>query len=102
MGRMRLSIILGHPRSGSFCHAIAATAGAAMTDLGHETVLHDLYAEAFDPIVRPGEFAGGLPDDPLVRLYCQELANADGLVVVHPNWWGGPPAILKGWIDRVV
>ena len=31
----------------------------------------------------------------------QELENADGIVIVHPNWWGMPPAVLKGWIDRV-
>ena len=31
----------------------------------------------------------------------EELASADGIVVIHPNWWGQPPAILKGWIDRV-
>ena len=43
-----------------------------------------------------------MSDDPLVEQHCAELTRADGLIVVHPNWWGYPPAILKGWIDRVI
>ncbi len=34
--------------------------------------------------------------------HCREISQADGLVIVHPNWWGQPPAILKGWVDRVL
>jgi putative NADPH-quinone reductase len=46
--------------------------------------------------------AKGLPtDDPAVQAHIARLVAADALVVVHPNWWGGPPALLKGWIDRV-
>ena len=41
-----------------------------------------------------------LPPD--IAIHCEEIAAADGIVVVHPNWWGQPPAILKGWIDRVI
>jgi NAD(P)H dehydrogenase (quinone) len=41
-----------------------------------------------------------LPDS--VARHCQEIASADGIVIVHPNWWGQPPAILKGWVDRVL
>jgi len=37
-----------------------------------------------------------------VKRYCEEASAADGFVIVHPNWWGQPPAILKGWIDRVL
>jgi putative NADPH-quinone reductase len=37
-----------------------------------------------------------------VARHCDDLAAAEGIVVVHPNWWGQPPAILKGWIDRVI
>ena len=39
---------------------------------------------------------------PPIRQHCDEIAEADGIVVVHPNWWGQPPAMLKGWIDRVL
>lgn len=37
-----------------------------------------------------------------MKRYCEEASAADGFVIVHPNWWGQPPAILKGWIDRVL
>jgi len=36
------------------------------------------------------------------RKHCDEIALADGIVIVHPNWWGQPPAILKGWVDCVI
>ena len=31
-----------------------------------------------------------------------EISVADGVVIIHPNWWGQSPAILKGWVDRVI
>jgi len=37
-----------------------------------------------------------------IALHCREIATADGIVFVHPDWWGMPPAILKGWIDRIL
>ena len=37
-----------------------------------------------------------------IKKHCEEIAAADGIVIVHPNWWGQPPAILKGWVDRVI
>ena len=39
---------------------------------------------------------------PSIRQHCDEIAGAGGIVFIHPNWWGQPPAILKGWIDRVL
>ncbi len=39
---------------------------------------------------------------PISVKHCAEISEADGIVIVHPNWWGQPPAILKGWVDRVV
>jgi putative NADPH-quinone reductase len=36
-----------------------------------------------------------------VQAHCGEIARAEGIIIVHPNWWGQPPAIMKGWIDRV-
>lgn len=38
----------------------------------------------------------------MIRRHCDEIAGADGIVIIHPNWWGQPPAILKGWVDRVL
>ena len=98
---MQLSIILAHPNRDSFNHAIAETALAVLQENGHSGVLHDLYAEQFDPLL-PGD---EIPDEATLpselAAYCREIATADGLIIVHPNWWGQPPAILKGWVDRV-
>ena len=48
------------------------------------------------------ELRGEPSRDHLVERHCQELTEAQGIVVVHPNWWGQAPAILKGWLDRVL
>jgi putative NADPH-quinone reductase len=37
-----------------------------------------------------------------IAKHCREIAGAAGIVIVHPNWWGQPPAILKGWVDRII
>jgi putative NADPH-quinone reductase len=64
-------------------------------------VLRDLYRERFDPLVGAAEARGEPCDDPLVCAHIALLRASLALVVVHPNWWGAPPAIAKGWIDRV-
>ena len=99
---MRVSVILGHPRRGSFNHAIAETAIQTLQANSHTVRYHDLYAEGFEPAVPAAEMAKGATLAPTIRQHCDEIAGADGIVVVHPNWWGQPPAILKGWIDRVL
>ena len=99
---MNISLILGHPRPDSFCHAIAATAVTTLRTNGHVVAFHDLYAEGFHPLVTAEESRTRVSDDPLVEQHCADLTRAEGLIVVHPNWWGYPPAILKGWIDRVI
>jgi len=99
---MKITIILAHPRKGSFNHAIAETAAAALRESGHTVTLHDLYAEGFDPVLPGGEILRDAPlPEPIAR-HCDGIAAADGLIVIHPDWWGMPPAILKGWIDRVL
>jgi putative NADPH-quinone reductase len=99
---MNISIILAHPSPGSFNHAIAEQATAALTANGHRVSFHDLYAEGFDPVLPAAEIPSraDIPED--IAEHCSEIAAADGIVVVHPNWWGQPPAILKGWVDRVI
>lgn len=99
---MQISVILAHPRPGSFNHAIADEVVAVLRDSGHTITLHDLYQEWFDPVLPSGE----IPRDSVlpveITCHCREIAAADGIVFVHPDWWGMPPAILKGWIDRVL
>ncbi len=99
---MQVSVILAHPDPGSFNHAIAATAAQELARLRHAVLFHDLYAEGFDPILPAGEIPkdASLPEG--IRVHCREIAAAEGIVIVHPDWWGQPPAILKGWVDRVL
>jgi NAD(P)H dehydrogenase (quinone) len=99
---MRISVILAHPTPGSFNHAIAEAAIGALNGNGHEVNFHDLYAEKFDPILPSSEIARAAELDATLAAHCAEIAAADGIVIVHPNWWGQPPAILKGWVDRVL
>jgi len=99
---MQVSVILAHPSRQSFNHAIAQAAAAELVRNGHQVSFHDLYAEKFDPLLFAEEFPKGaaLPQD--IERHCREISGADGIVIVHPNWWGQPPAILKGWVDRVI
>jgi NAD(P)H dehydrogenase (quinone) len=99
---MNILVILGHPDPRSFSHALADAVCQAMRADGQRVVFHDLHAEGFDPALPSAEISkdGLLP--PVIRQHCDELAAADGIVIVHPNWWGQPPAVLKGWIDRVI
>jgi len=99
---MKISVILAHPDTESFNHAIAAAAVEALDQNGHAVYLHDLYEEQFDPILPTEEIPEDAPLPPEVERHCAEISEADGIIVIHPNWWGQPPAILKGWVDRVI
>lgn len=98
---MQILVVLGHPDPGSFNHAIAMTVCEQLKMMGHRVWFHDLCAEAFDPLLPREEIPenGYVPD--VIQAHCDALQSADGIVIVHPNWWGQPPAILKGWVDRV-
>jgi len=99
---MNISIILAHPNPGSFNHAIAATAADTLRANGHEILLHDLCQEQFPPLLPAAELQKNAKLDPVIARHGEEIVAADGIIIVHPNWWGMPPAILKGWIDRVL
>ena len=98
---MKVSVILAHPKKGSFNHAVANAVVNEIVANGHTVFFHDLYEEKFDPILPTAEIARDafLPSD--IQAHCREISQVDGIVIIHPNWWGQPPAILKGWIDRV-
>ena len=99
---LKISLILAHPNPASFNHAIARAARQTLQHHGHQVYWHDLYAEGFDPLLSGEELDREAPLPEFLQGHCRELSQADGLVIVHPNWWGQPPAILKGWIDRVL
>lgn len=100
---MKHAIILAHPEAGSFNASVAKAYAAAVAELGHTTVLRDLYAIGFDPCLKAGE----RPDKPGeavavdVARERELLSDADVFTLVYPVWFGGPPAILKGYIERV-
>ncbi|MGO4261550.1 NAD(P)H-dependent oxidoreductase [Lysobacter sp. TAB13] len=98
---MLASIIVANPSPTSLSHAMAQAAQDAMTGHGYRVAFHDLYAEGFNPVQPTGESGNVASTDPLVEQHCAQLAQADLIAIFHPNWWGQPPAILKGWIDRV-
>ena len=98
---MKILLILGHPDPDSLNHAIAHAVRDDLRSVGHEVVFHDLCEEGFSPMLTSEEIPESATIHPVLEAHCEELASADGIVIVHPNWWGQPPAILKGWIDRV-
>ncbi len=99
---MKVSVILAHPNKKSFNHAIAVTALETLKQNGHIVSFHDLYEEKFDPILQTEEIARNAALPAIIEQHCKQISEADGIVIVHPNWWGQPPAILKGWVDRVI
>lgn len=99
---MNILLILAHPDKKSFNHAIANECKKKLVENGHSVIFHDLYDEGFDPLITSEEIPknGKIPN--LVKKHCKDLTQSDGIIIVHPNWWGQPPAILKGWIDRII
>jgi len=98
---MKAMIVVGHPAPASFNHALADRIAVIWRAANIDVAFHDLAAEGFDPRLTMDE-AQGLPSvDPLVRSHITTLRQSDLLAIVHPNYWGAPPAIMKGWIDRV-
>ena len=99
---MKASVILAHPYEKSFNHAIYNRIIAVLDGSGAGVFSHDLYKEEFNPVMTVGELGKDPSADPMVLQYADELMQSDLLFFIHPNWWGQPPAILKGWVDRVI
>ena len=99
---MNISVIIAHPGKRSFNHAIAQAAVEQLEHDGHAVSFHDLYEEHFDPLLTSEEILNGAVVPEMIAKQSREIANAEGIVIIHPNWWGQPPAILKGWVDRVL
>ena len=99
---MQASVILAHPDPTSFNHAIAKKVVATLADAAVEVSFHDLCGEQFDPLLPSEEIPRDvvLPDP--IETHCREIRAADLIIIIHPNWWGQPPAILKGWVDRII
>ncbi|MBA3325758.1 MAG: NAD(P)H-dependent oxidoreductase [Rhodobacteraceae bacterium] len=102
---MRLLLVFAHPCPDSFGAALSRVAAETLTEAGHELRLRDLYAEGFDPVIREQEwrdyFANPEASAVAHAAHLADLRWAEGLVLVYPTWWYGPPAMLKGWFERV-
>lgn len=116
---MRVLIVHAHHEPSSFNGAMTREAVAALTGSGHEVVVSDLYAMAFDPVSdrrnftrvtdatrlrqQTEEAAASAGDGfvPELQAEMDKLAWCEVLIFQFPIWWLGLPAILKGWVDRV-
>nr|WP_320133388.1 NAD(P)H-dependent oxidoreductase [uncultured Holophaga sp.] len=104
---MNVLVVLAHPEPTSFTQEVGRVFLEGLLEAGHTFEVADLYAEAFDPILKPAQFAletamdsaAKRPGD--IRAEQARLARAEGLVFIYPFWWSDVPAILKGWFDRV-
>lgn len=102
----RALVILAHPCADSFGAALAAAAVAGLREGGAHVDLLDLYALDFRAVMSPEERRIYMSDspilDPMITEHARLLSTAQILVFVYPTWWSGPPAILKGWMERVM
>lgn len=100
---MKHAIILAHPKPDSFCASIARTARETLLALGQEVAPRDLYAMGFDPCLKADEIPTpeGVQARPDVLAERDVIKDVDSLIFVYPFWFNAPPAILKGYVDRV-
>jgi NAD(P)H dehydrogenase (quinone) len=103
---VRAAVILAHPNPDSFSHVLAQRAHAGLLAAGHEATLVDLYVLGFAAAMSAAEreaYHGETPIlDPQVQAQVDLITGIDTLVFVYPTWWSGLPAILKGWLERVM
>jgi len=99
---MNVSVILAHPDPASFNHALAKSVVDQLIKSCIKVNFHDLYLEQFPSELPAREISKNIILPAVIQLHCDEIAQADGIIIIHPNWWGQPPAILKGWVDRVM
>lgn len=102
---MNILVIYAHPYNQSFNHAIKETIVMSANSTGNLVEVRDLYALDFDPVLRAEELAnsfnsGAALED--VAIEQNYIRWADMVVFVYPLWWAGMPAILRGYLDRVL
>jgi len=100
---MRHALILAHPRRASFTGAVMDAYRQAVEALGHETEIRDLYAMGFDPCLKASEIPGA-PDYAVgadVLAERAQIGGCDVFALFYPLWLNAPPAMLKGYLDRV-
>jgi NAD(P)H dehydrogenase (quinone) len=105
-GSLRYLVVFAHPDPESFSSALCAAAVEGLRSAGHHVDVIDLYAEDFDPRMSFDERVAYETPTPILSAqvvrYAELVRQAEGLVFVYPTWWWGLPAVLKGWLDRVM
>jgi len=96
----RALVVLCHPNRSGFNQAVAQAAVKAL-EAKHTVDFVDLYQEEFDPVLPGPELPRKFTFDETTQRFSKLVTEASLYVFVHPDWWGGPPALLKGFIDRV-
>lgn len=103
---MRVVVVFANPDPDSFTHAIASTATAALSKAGHQVTVLDLYGEGFRVAMSKGEWLAYHGDrpllDPMTERHADIAKQAEAFVFVYPTWWSTMPAVLKGWLERVL
>jgi len=93
------AVVACHPDEKSFTLAVANRYAEAVRKHGHEAIVRDLYRMKFNPVLGSRERKGYPAKD--VTNEWGTLGKVDVFVLVYPIWFGTPPAMLKGYIDRV-
>ena len=100
---MKVYIIYTHPNPKSFNHAILESFTKGLAEAGHSFEISDLYADNFKADLEVKDLeqfhAGKMPED--IKFYQDKISASDAMVFIYPVWWISPPALLKGWLDRV-
>ncbi|MDG5471297.1 NAD(P)H-dependent oxidoreductase [Jeotgalibacillus sp. ET6] len=100
---MNVLIIYSHPNHQSLNFAILEQVEKGLTEANHKVNVIDLYEEEFQSslIFNKEKRRRDLNRDPETEKYREMIAQSDQLIFIYPIWWSMPPAILKGFIDRV-
>ncbi|WP_446830845.1 NAD(P)H-dependent oxidoreductase [Candidatus Foliamicus sp.] len=101
---MKVLVVFAHPRENSFNTQIKDEFVMTVESLGHEVRVRDLYRQKFDPVASPEDLAAGgtsnYKED--VRTEQEHILWSDVITFIYPIWWISFPAILKGYVDRVL
>jgi NAD(P)H dehydrogenase (quinone) len=101
---MRVLVLFAHPLETSFVAALHMRIVETLRMVGHQVDDLDLYAERFDPVMSRQtlfDYLNTPANTAEVGAYVERLRAAEALVLVFPVWYEGPPAILKGFFERV-
>lgn len=102
---MNCLIVRAHPLEENLTRRFSDFASGRLEATGHKVSLIDLYAEDFDPrltAAERGSYYADKYDRSGMERHIEALGAAEMLVLAFPTWWFGPPAIMKGWLDRVM